>query len=125
LLRELFAKPSEIQERAFAFFLRGPGVGAGDRAKENLRRKRAEKRKEKMELNRLPQISESQEKKKRRRRLRIIAPQYPAFNIYSGIARITTALGPVTVATAVHEIEGWDVEVIDENNYRRPGRPLD
>ena len=109
---------------AFAFFLRGPGVGAGDRAKENLRRKRAEKRKEKMELNRLPQISESQEKKKRRRRLRIIAPQYPAFNIYSGIARITTALGPVTVATAVHEIEGWDVEVIDENNYRRPGRAL-
>ena len=37
---------------------------------------------------------------------------------------MTTALGPVTVATAVHEIEGWDVEVIDENNYRRPGRPL-
>jgi len=48
LLRELFAKPSEIQERAFAFFLRGPGVGAGYRAKEKLRRKRAEKRKEKM-----------------------------------------------------------------------------
>ncbi len=73
----------------------------------------------------LGQISPSPGKKSRRRRLRIIAPQYPAFNIYSGIARITTALGPVTVATAVHEIEGWDVEVIDENNYRRPGRPLD
>jgi radical SAM superfamily enzyme YgiQ (UPF0313 family) len=62
---------------------------------------------------------------KKRRRLRIVVPQYPAFNIYSGIARITTSLGPVTVATAVHEIEGWDVEVIDENNYRRAGRPLD
>ena len=77
-----------------------------------------------MELNRLRQNSESQGKKKERRRLRIVIPQYPAFNIYSGIARMTTALGPVTVATAVHEIEGWDVEVIDENNYRRPGRPL-
>jgi len=27
----------------------------------------------------------------------------------------------VTVATAVHDIEGWDVEVIDENNYQRSG----
>jgi radical SAM superfamily enzyme YgiQ (UPF0313 family) len=54
-----------------------------------------------------------------RRRIRIIIPSYPAFNIYSRIARITTALGPVSVATAVHEVEGWDVEVIDENNYRR------
>ena len=78
-----------------------------------------------MELNRLQEISEFKGGQKKRRRLRIIAPQYPAFNIYSGIARITTALGPVTVATAVHEIEGWDVEVIDENNYRRAGRPLD
>ena len=75
-------------------------------------------------MNRLNPISESKKMKKERRRLRIVIPQYPAFNIYSGIARITTALGPVTVATAVHEIEGWDVEVIDENNYRRPGRPL-
>lgn len=75
-------------------------------------------------MNRLNQIAESKGKKRERRRLRIIIPQYPAFNIYSGIARMTTALGPVTVATAVHEIEGWDVEVIDENNYRRPGRPL-
>ena len=30
-----------------------------------------------------------------------------------------TALGPVSVATSVHEMEGWDVEVIDENNYGR------
>ncbi len=55
----------------------------------------------------------------RRRRIRIVIPAYPAFNIYSHVARITTALGPVSVATAVHEVEGWDVEVIDENNYRR------
>ena len=58
---------------------------------------------------------------KRRRLLRVVIPTFPAFNIYSWVARITTALGPVTVATAVNEIEGWDVEVIDENNYRRSG----
>jgi len=56
---------------------------------------------------------------KKRRRLRIVVPAYPAFNIYSRIARMTTALGPVSVATAVNEMEGWDVEVIDENNLRR------
>ena len=56
-----------------------------------------------------------------RRRLRIIVPAFPAFNIYSRIARETTALGPVCVATAVHEIEGWDAEVIDENNLGRYG----
>ena len=58
-------------------------------------------------------------KARKRRRLRMVIPAYPAFNIYSRIARVTTALGPVSVATAVHEMEGWDVEVIDENNYRR------
>ena len=60
----------------------------------------------------------------RRRRLRIIIPGYAAFNIYSRVARITTALGPVSVATSAREMEGWDVEVIDENNYRRSG-PVD
>lgn len=58
---------------------------------------------------------------KKRYRLRIIIPAYPAFNIYSRIARKTTALGPVTVATAAREVPGWDVEVIDENNYQRSG----
>jgi radical SAM superfamily enzyme YgiQ (UPF0313 family) len=29
------------------------------------------------------------------------------------------------VATAVHELEGWDVEVIDENNFRRYGPRTD
>ena len=58
-------------------------------------------------------------KSRKRRRLRVVIPAYPAFNVYSRIARTTTALGPVSVATAVHEMEGWDVEVIDENNYQR------
>ena len=58
---------------------------------------------------------------KRRYRLRIVIPAYPAFNIYSRIAKETTALGPVCVATAVNEMERWDVEVIDENNLRRYG----
>ncbi len=58
---------------------------------------------------------------KKRYRLRVVIPAYPAFNIYSRIARKTTALGPVCVATAVNEMERWDAEVIDENNLRRYG----
>jgi radical SAM superfamily enzyme YgiQ (UPF0313 family) len=54
-------------------------------------------------------------------RFRIIVPAYPAFNIYSRIARKTTALGPVMVATVVSRMGGWNVEVIDENNYRKLG----
>ena len=42
---------------------------------------------------------------------------YTTFNIYSAQARVTTALGPICVATAARELPGWDVEVIDENNY--------
>ncbi len=57
----------------------------------------------------------------KRLRLRIIIPAYPAFNIYSNIANQTTALGPVSVASSVKELEGWDVEVIDENNLGRYG----
>jgi radical SAM superfamily enzyme YgiQ (UPF0313 family) len=57
-------------------------------------------------------------KSRKRRRLRVVIPAYPAFNVYSRIARVTTALGPISVATAAHEMEGWDVEVIDENNYQ-------
>ncbi|MBN1942852.1 MAG: radical SAM protein, partial [Phycisphaerae bacterium] len=53
-----------------------------------------------------------------RARLRMISPAYPAFNIYSRLAKETTPLGPVCIATAVHDIPGWDAEVIDENNYR-------
>ncbi|MFC1592733.1 B12-binding domain-containing radical SAM protein [Candidatus Omnitrophota bacterium] len=58
---------------------------------------------------------------KKRLRLRIVIPAYPAFNIYSDIAKRTTALGPVCVASSVSEMEGWDAEVIDENNLRRYG----
>jgi radical SAM superfamily enzyme YgiQ (UPF0313 family) len=60
-----------------------------------------------------------------RRRLRIIVPAFPTFNIYSRVARVTTALGPLSVATAAREMEGWDVEVIDENNYQRSGPVTD
>jgi radical SAM superfamily enzyme YgiQ (UPF0313 family) len=49
--------------------------------------------------------------------LRLVCPAYPAFNIYSAQARVTTALGPICVATAARRLTGWDVEVVDENNY--------
>ncbi len=62
---------------------------------------------------------------KKRHRLRIIVPAYPAFNIYSGIADKTTSLGAVSVASAANEAQGWDVEVIDENNLRRYGPKSD
>jgi len=58
---------------------------------------------------------------KKRYRFRIVAPAYPAFNIYSNIASKTTALGPVYVATAVNKMDKWDAEMIDENNLRRYG----
>jgi len=58
---------------------------------------------------------------KKRHRFRLIIPAYPAFNIYSNIAKETTALGPVCIASAVREMAGWDAEVIDENNLRRFG----
>jgi radical SAM superfamily enzyme YgiQ (UPF0313 family) len=54
------------------------------------------------------------------RRFRVIAPAYPDFNVYSQIARLTTTLGPLCVATVVSRMPGWQAEVVDENNYRRP-----
>lgn len=57
----------------------------------------------------------------KRQRFRIVIPAYPAFNIYSRIAGKTTALGPVCVGTAVSRMDGWDVEIIDENNLGRYG----
>jgi radical SAM superfamily enzyme YgiQ (UPF0313 family) len=65
---------------------------------------------------------------RRRSRLRIVCPVYPAINIYSHAAKVMTSLGPICVATAVHDVPGWDAEVVDENNYRRgptdaAGRP--
>jgi radical SAM superfamily enzyme YgiQ (UPF0313 family) len=57
----------------------------------------------------------------KRHRLRVVVPAFSAFNIYSNVARKTTALGAVCVATAANEMQGWDAEVIDENNLRRHG----
>ncbi|MBD3391767.1 MAG: radical SAM protein, partial [Chitinivibrionales bacterium] len=54
-------------------------------------------------------------------RFRVVIPAYPAFNVYSRVARETTALGPVCIATTVRAAGSWDVEVIDENNLRRHG----
>jgi len=51
----------------------------------------------------------------------MIAPAYPAFNIYTRIANRTTALGPVCIATVVSKMDGWDAEVIDENNCHKFG----
>ncbi len=58
------------------------------------------------------------DKSKKRKRFRMVIPAHPAFNIYSHIARKSTALGPVCIATVVNKMEGWDVEIIDENNLR-------
>jgi len=58
---------------------------------------------------------------KKRYRFRVVAPAYPAFNVYSNIASKTTTLGPVYVATAVNKMNKWDAEMIDENNLRRYG----
>jgi len=62
---------------------------------------------------------------RKRYRLRVVIPAYPAFNIYSRIARRTTALGPVCVASAANKMEKWDAEVIDENNLGRFGPRCD
>ena len=59
--------------------------------------------------------------RKKRFRFRIVVPAYPAFNVYSNVARMTTSLGPVCVATNVNKMANWDAEVIDENNLRRYG----
>jgi len=64
----------------------------------------------------------------RRSLFRLVCPVYPAFNIYSSVAKVMTALGPVCIATAVQDVRGWDAEIVDENNYRRgpadgAGRP--
>lgn len=52
-----------------------------------------------------------------KRRIRFIVPGYPTFNIYSSIAKHTTALGPLLLASVVKQKPEWEVEVIDENNF--------
>ncbi len=51
---------------------------------------------------------------------RFIIPAYPEVNIFTRQAKVTTALGPVMVATAANKLWGLRVEIIDENNYRGP-----
>lgn len=48
----------------------------------------------------------------------MILPAYASYNIYTRIARTTTSLGPVLVATEANKLVDWDVEIIDENNCR-------
>ena len=49
---------------------------------------------------------------------RLIIPAFPEVNIFSRVAKKTTALGPVMVATAASKLWDWRVEVIDENNCK-------
>jgi hypothetical protein len=51
----------------------------------------------------------------------MVIPRYPTFNVFSTVAHKTTALGPLCVATCISKLPGWDVEVVDENNYHFPG----
>jgi len=53
------------------------------------------------------------------RLFRLVIPAFSGFNIYSGIASKTTALGPVVIASVVDLLPGWKAEVIDENNLLR------
>jgi len=53
------------------------------------------------------------------RRLRMIIPRQPFPNVFSGVAM--PPLGPLYVAAAVRAAGGWQVEVIDENNWLRRG----
>lgn len=57
----------------------------------------------------------------RKKIFRMIIPGFPTFNIYSSVAKHTTALGPVMIATIISKMMDWEVEVIDENNYHRHG----
>jgi len=47
---------------------------------------------------------------------RLIVPAFPEVNIYSRIAKRTTALGPVIIVSVANKMTGIKVEVIDENN---------
>lgn len=53
---------------------------------------------------------------------RIVIPVFKEINVFSHIAKTTTALGPIMVATVADKLWGWRVEVIDENNYRQGPR---
>ena len=65
---------------------------------------------------------EKREMDRKWRLFRVIIPAFSEINIFTRIARKTTALGPIMVATVADKILGWRVEVIDENNYRKGPR---
>ncbi len=52
--------------------------------------------------------------------LLVVVPAFPDWNIFSGHAKIMTALGPIMVATSANKVWGWNSSVVDENNYRGP-----
>lgn len=52
--------------------------------------------------------------------IRFIDPAFPEVNIFTKPAKETTALGPVMVATVANKLEGWQAEIIDENNHYGP-----
>jgi len=51
-------------------------------------------------------------------RFRLIVPSFPEHNIFDRVNNKTTALGPLLVATSANKLKNWQVEIIDENNYR-------
>ncbi len=55
-------------------------------------------------------------KNRSKRLLRIIIPRYPFPNVFSFIRM--PPIGPFYVGASVRQTLGWDVEIIDENNYR-------
>lgn len=63
--------------------------------------------------------------KYKRKLLRLIVPAYSEFNIYTAIAKKTTGLGLVAVASAANKLPGWEVEIIDENNCHNRTWPPD
>jgi len=52
------------------------------------------------------------------KRFRLVIPQFPYFNVYSSV--VMPPLGAVSVATSLREFIDFEVELIDENNYRGP-----
>jgi len=63
----------------------------------------------------------NQPKQAKRKLFRLVVPIQPWQNVFYFVANRTTSLGPIQIATSVNKNFGeFDVEVIDENNYRGP-----
>jgi len=50
--------------------------------------------------------------------LRIVIPKYPYPNVFSHL--VMPPLGPFYVGASVRNALGWDVEIVDENNFKGP-----